>query len=156
MQFIQGERVSLRVAGRELIGFVESVEPLRILDRHGVVHDVQADAVEAGRRVGVALGRDPRRAPRALLDDLAGAAGMSGEVWVARISDVLAGRPFPASAPRPEGVHLDGEWVTLGCATPDAVVAACWWATRLNARSVQVRCADAAGLVELGFVQHPG
>ena len=35
--------------------------------------------------------------------------------------------------------RFEGEWVTLPSAPEDVVVAAAWWATRMGARSVQVR-----------------
>src|SRR6478735_9596395 len=83
-----GERVTLRLADptTDLIGFVVSVEPLRVEDRHGRVHELAGRPVLAARRVGVSLGRDPASTPRDLLDDLARRAGLAGEPRVQRIS----------------------------------------------------------------------
>lgn len=162
-----GQRVSLRVRDRELIGFVTRLDAdaVGVLDRRGSEHVVGRGDVVAARRVGVALGRDPLATPRSLLDALAARAGVAGDSWVCRISDLLAGRTPPASvAPWGEWASFDGvrarfegEWVTLGAAPVDVVVAAAWWATRMGARSVQVRCDDASvcgPLVAVGFARH--
>ena len=163
-----GERVSLRVpaggAAREVIGFVTalSVDRLGVVDRRGVEHDLARSDVDAIRRVDVALGRRPEATPRDLLDALAERAGVEGACWVGRISTLLAGRTPPASVPPwgewadVDGVRarFEGEWVTLPTASEAAVVAAAWWATRMGARSVQVRTDDpacAAALGRLGF-----
>ncbi len=145
-----GERVSLRLSepARDLIGFVVALDPLTLEDRHGRTHAVAAAAVLAARRVGVSLGRDPRSAARDLLDALAARAGIAGEaVEVRRISDLLAGRPAPAEvfAGRgewAEGVwraRVEGEWLTTNVTDPALLVELAWWATRQNARSIQVR-----------------
>ena len=162
-----GERVSLRLAGtpaREALGFVVEVGPdaLALVDRRGAVTRHARADVQAARRGGVALGRDPLRTPQAELDALAARAGASGEAWVARLSDLLAGRTPPAEVPawggsaEFDGVRArhEGEWVTLADAGVDAAVAAGWWATRQGARSVQVRTDDpevAAALAAAGF-----
>ena len=148
-----GERVSLRVAeeggAREVIGFVTALSGTRIgvVDRRGVEQDLARADVEAIRRVAVALGRRPEATPRDLLDALAARAGVAGTPWVARISSLLEGRTPPAAVPAwgewadIDGVRarFEGEWVTLPTASVDATVAAAWWATRMGARSVQVR-----------------
>lgn len=131
-----------------MLGFVTAMTPTRIevVDRHGVRRDLARDDVDAVRRVPVARGRRPTATPRAELDALAAASGAGGHPWVARISDVVAGTPPPAKVPAwgssarfggVAAVHA-GEWVTLPQAPLGEVVAACWWATRMGARSVQV------------------
>ena len=57
--------------------------------------------------------------------------------------------------------RFEGEWVTLPWSGADAVLAACWWATRMGARSVQVLAgpgADADALRAAGLrpAQPPG
>ena len=162
-----GERLSLRVGVRELIGFVTSLDAsgLRVIDRRGTEHEVARADLVAARRVGVSLGRDPLGAPRDLLDALASRTGVTGAPWVCRLSVLLAGRTPPASvAPwgewaEPGGVRarFEGEWVTLCDATVADAVAAGWWATRMGARAVQVRTDDpdlAGRLAAAGFLAH--
>lgn len=148
-----GERVSLRAATgdvrREVIGFVTDLTPARIdvVDRRGTTHRLDRPAVDAVRRVAVALGRRPEATPRELLDALAARAGVSGTPWVARISDLLAGRTPPSEVPAwgewatvdGVAVRCEGEWVTLASAPLTTVVTAAWWGTRMGARSVQLR-----------------
>lgn len=144
-----GERVTLRLAEptRDLIGFVTALAPLMIEDRHGRLHAIAPGTVQAMRRVGVSLGRDPRTASRQLLDDLAARAGLSGEPQLHRISDLLAGRTAPETvftqrdewADGPWRARVEGEWLTTNVTDPALLIALCWWATRQNARSVQVR-----------------
>nr|NLI50705.1 hypothetical protein [Propionibacterium sp.] len=158
-----GERVTLLAATdagpAEVLGFVTAVdaETLAVLDRRGTSHRVPRAAVRAAKRLGVARGRDPLATPRRLLDDLAARAGASGTPYVARISDLLAGLEPPAAVP-PWGpvaefagvvARCEGEWVTLTDAGPDAARQAAWWATRMGARSVQVRTDDPAVAAEL-------
>lgn len=163
-----GERVSLRAldsgTAREVIGFVTTLSDARIgvVDRRGTEHALDRTDVDAIRRVPVALGRRPEATPRDLLDALADRARVPGTAWVARISSLLEGRTPPAAVP-PWGewaeidgvrVRFEGEWVTLPGASVDTIVAAAWWATRMGARSVQVRTEDAGGgdaLAEAGF-----
>ena len=91
-----GERVSLRVndgAGRrEVIGFVTRLSDasVSVVDRRGVEHALSREAVEAARRVGVALGRRPDATPRDLLDALAARAGASGTPGTGR-AELAAG-----------------------------------------------------------------
>lgn len=146
-----GERLSLRVldeAGRatDLVGFVVALDPLTLETRDGSVRP--AARVSAARRVGVALGRDPQRTPRDLLDDLADRAGLTGGlVRVDRLSDLLAGLVAPPSVPSERGTWTDGtvrarvegEWLTTDAEEPATLVRLAWWATRQGARSVQVR-----------------
>lgn len=163
-----GERVSLHVAGpdggADVLGFVTGLDAagLDVVDRRGATHRVARDAVRAGKKMAVALGRNPLKTPRDLLDALACRAAASGAVYVARISDLLAGLQPPAEvAPWGEWASFGGtrarfenEWVTLADASPDAARAAAWWATRMGARSVQVRTDDpavAAQLTAAGF-----
>lgn len=167
-----GERVTLVVgcgpAARDVIGFVTSLDPARmtVTDAAGRAHEFDRAAVTMGHRVGVSLGRNPARTPRTHLDALAAASHAPGEPYVARISDLLAGRPFPAEVPDRgewacfDGVRArhDGEWVTLADASADVARAAAWWATRMGARSVQVRVTDPAGAADLlaaGFLRIP-
>lgn len=171
-----GERVTLLVRLDEgpcdVLGFVTALDDttLTIVDRRGTETTCARASVLAGKRVGVALGRDPRRAELAQLDAHAARAGASGTAYVARISDLLAGLPFPAAVPprgewAPAGgvrARWEGEWVTLEAGDPatvvDAARAAAWWATRSGARSVQVRTTDdesahrleAAGFARVG------
>ncbi len=168
-----GERVGVLFvdadgARTEVLGYLTAVSPagLSVIDRHGVERTLTPEAVEVVRRVPVARGRRPDAAPRALLDALAERAGASGAAWVTRISDLLAGRTPPASVP-PWGATAafgatsarhEGEWVTLPGGTPQDWVAAAWWATRMGARSVQVRTTDAdvaAALAQAGFTPLP-
>ncbi len=153
-----GRRVSLRRVlpdgGQgDLLGFVIHAddERLRLRDRRGVTHEVPWSTVLAWRPVGVARGRDPLRTPLADLDRLAAATGASGRVFVARLSDLLDGRP-PGSVrnwddPPPCPARLDGEWVVTGeC---EDVLSLAWWAAHHGARSIQVRTADAGAAEEL-------
>lgn len=146
-----GERVSLRLTdpARDLVGFVLAVDPLTLEDRHGRVHVVASGTVAAARRVGVSLGRDPRSAPRDLLDALARRAGLdpAAEPELHRISDLLAGRPAPAEVFPERGewsdgvrrARVEGEWLTTNTTDPGLLIELAWWATRQNARSIQVR-----------------
>lgn len=144
-----GERVSLRLTdpARDLIGFAVALNPLRLEDRHGRPHVVTPGTVLAARRVGVALGRDPRSAPRELLDELAVRAGVAGEPELHRISELLAGREPPTTVFAERGewrdgqwrARVEGEWLTTNVTDLPALVELAWWATRQNARSIQVR-----------------
>lgn len=144
-----GERVTLRLQSpaRDVVGFITSMDPLRLEDRHGRLHTIADGTVIALRRVGPSLGRDPRQAPRQLLDELAARAGLAGEPTVHRISDLLSGRPAPQTVFAERGAwsegalraRVEGEWLTTNVGDQDLLIALCWWATRQNARSVQVR-----------------
>ncbi len=165
-----GMRVSLRAGGasgrREVIGFLTrlSSDALVLVDRHGTEHPLARAQIEAIRPVAVALGRRPEATPRDLLEALTDRAGASGSCWVARISTLLAGRTPPASVPawgtwaEFDGVRArsEGEWVTLPLAPLPVLVDAAWWATRMGARSIQVRAdsvdeASANALSASGF-----
>ncbi len=145
----RGERVSLRLTdpATDLIGFVIALEPLTLEDRRGRSHEVAPGTVLAARRVPVSLGRDPHSAPKALLDELAARAGVAGEPELHRISEVLAGRPAPAEVLPGRGewsdgarrARVEGEWLTTDVTEPALLVDLAWWATRQNARSIQVR-----------------
>lgn len=168
---VVGDRVSLHVVdatgARDVLGFVDAVddERVEVLDRHGRGHAVRWSDVAAWRRIPVSRGRNPAATPRWLLDELAARAGAGGEPWVARISDVLAGQRPPAAFPAwgsevqvGNGVRarFEGEWVTLADGDPDAWRAAAWWATRMGARSIQVRTGDPAvaeALLAAGFAR---
>ncbi len=150
-----GERVSLLLSsGGESLGFVTATTPttLTIITRRGVERMIERADILGGRRVGVALGRDPAKTPRDLLDALAGRADASGQPWVCRISTLLDGLTAPAEVPAwgewasIGGVRarFEGEWVTLVDGSPGVWVAAAWWATRMGARSIQVRTDDPA------------
>ncbi len=144
----------------DLIGFVlgSDDDGLRLRDRRDVEHAVAWADVLAWRTVGVARGRDPLRTPRAELERLAAAVGVEGRVFVARLSDLLDGRP-----PSPPGDEwevaptpavLDGEWVSAGDC--DDYLALAWWATHHDARSLQVRTTNPARievLLALGFTE---
>ncbi len=158
-----GRRVSLRreLGGggqTDLVGFVLDADRERLVvrDRRGVVHTIGWTDVLVLRPVGVARGRDPLRTPRDELDRLAAAAGVSGRVFVARLSDLLDPRepaaPPAWAAPPPSPAHVEGEWVTAG-PCPDLPGLA-WWASHHDARSLQVRTSDPgeiARLVEFGL-----
>ena len=160
-----GRRVSLRRVRDDgeigdIIGFLReaSDDGLTIRDRHGQVHALAWDEVLAWRQVGVARGRDPRRTPRKELDALADAAGVSGRVFVARLSDLLDAAEAPADADPgsrpPQPAVVDGEWVTTG--TTQDLLALAWWASGHDARSIQVRTGSAAEATELlaaGFTE---
>lgn len=144
-----GERVSVRFREpgglRDVIGFVVSVDPLVLEDRHGKLTHVAE--IQAGHLVGVPLGRDPLLAPRALLDDLAAPDGLVGEPVVHRISELVAETRPPSSVFTERGwwsdgthtARVDGEWLTTSVSDPELLVRLAWWAARQNARSVQVR-----------------
>ena len=144
-----GERVTLRVGDptTDLIGFVVVLKPLTIEDRFGRLHELAGRQVLAARRVGVSLGRDPDSAPAELLDELAARAGLEGAARVLRISDLLARsappeQVFDGRGSWTDGVHrarVEGEWLTTDVTDPELLVALAWWATRQNARSIQVR-----------------
>lgn len=145
----RGERVSLRLTApaTDLIGFVDALDPLTLEDRHGRIHVVTRGTVLAARRIGASLGRDPRSTPRLLLDALAERAGVAGEPELHRISEVLAGLPAPAEVFAGRGewsdgarrARVEGEWLTTDVTQPALLVDLAWWATRQNARSIQVR-----------------
>lgn len=160
-----GERVSLLLStGGESLGFVTETTPttFTIVTPRGVERVIDRSEVVGGRRVGVALGRDPMKTPRDLLDALAARAAAPGEPWVCRISELLRGLTPPTEVPAwgewaSFGGHrarFEGEWVTMAEGTHDDWVAAAWWATRMGARSVQVRTDDpsvAESLSRAGF-----
>jgi len=161
----EGERVSILFGTdtgfQEVLGFVTALSDttLTVVDRRGTEHPLDRARITAVRRVGVALGRRPDATPSDLLDGLAERAGVTGPCWVGRISALLAGRTPPATVPawgewaEIEGIRarFEGEWVTLPSAPDDVVVDAAWWATRMGARSIQVRGdAAPAGFVRLG------
>lgn len=162
---LAGERISLLEASdtgfREVLGFVTALsdDAVHVVDRRGVEHRIDRGRVEALRRVPVARGRRPESTPRDLLDDLAARAGVAGDCWVGRISTLLEGRTPPPVVPAwaawatfgPVRARYEGEWVTLPTASIEVVVAAAWWATRMGARSVQVRGDGAPdGFVRMG------
>lgn len=167
----RGERVGMLFrdddgARTEMLGYVTVLEAdeLAVIDRHGRERHLGWDAVEALRRVPVSRGRRPGSASRDLLDALAERAGAGGVAWVARISDLLAQEPPPEQVPAwgttavfgSSTAQHEGEWVTLAGGSAADWVAAAWWATRMGARSVQVRVrADdhtpgASGFIRLG------
>lgn len=160
-----GRRVSVRRVRDDgeigdIIGFVRDASDggLTIRDRHGTVLDLTWDQVLAWRQVGVARGRDPRQAPLEDLDALAAAAGVSGRVFVARLSDLLDAAEPPADAEPdtlpPQPAVIDGEWVTTG--TTQDLLALAWWASHHDARSIQVRITDpaeATRMLATGFTE---
>ena len=160
-----GRRVSLRRVRDDgevgdIIGFVRDASDggLTIRDRHGTVLALAWDQVLAWRQVGVARGRDPQRTLLEELDALAAAAGVSGRVFVARLSDLLDAAEPPADAEPgslpPQPAVIDGEWVTTG--TTQHLLTLAWWASHHDARSIQVRvtdAAEAAGLLAAGFTE---
>lgn len=149
-----GERVGVLFtdtdgARTETLGYLTSLDAdaLALIDRHGVERRLAWGDVAALRRVPVARGRRPAATPRAVLDDLATRTGASGAAWVVRISDLLAGSTPPRDV-APWGTtasfggvpaRCEGEWVTLGGGTLADWEAAAWWATRMGARSLQLR-----------------
>lgn len=152
-----GERVGVLFvdadgARTETLGFVTALSHggLALVDRRGLIRELAWVDISSLRRVPIARGRRPDAAPRALLDALANRAGASGTPWVTRISDLLADRTPPTDVPAwgasasfgEVEARCEGEWVTLAGGTPDDWVAAAWWATRMGARSVQVRAAS--------------
>jgi hypothetical protein len=150
-------RITAQPTSIDVIGFVltDDGDHLTVRDQHGVEHRVSRDDLLTWRLVGVALGRDPRRTPRAELDRLAAASGLAGRCFVARISALLGDQlrpPGAADEPAPVPATLNGEWVTTADAS--ALSALAWWATQRGARSIQVRTDDpaiAAELAALGF-----
>ncbi|MFV0406138.1 MAG: hypothetical protein ACK5LN_04870 [Propioniciclava sp.] len=170
-----GDRVSLRVEGTtppgatEIMGFVLclTASHVTLIDRQGEEHQLPRAALSAARRIPVARGRNPLAAPAALLDDLAARADAVGQAWVIRITELLAQQPPPAQVPawgataaiRGTRVRIEGEWATLQDGDPDTWTAAGWWATRGNARSLQVRASTPAinqDLQARGFSLHLG
>lgn len=152
-----GSRVSVAVAGTpmtEAIGFVTalSATSVAILDQHGVTHTVERSTLVGARLVPLARGRNPLHAPLDLLDALAHRVDASGQPHVIRISELLAGTSMPDALPGwgpvatigGHAARVEGEWVTLGGGSPQVWVTAAWWATRMGARSVQVRTDDPA------------
>ena len=133
----------------EMLGYVTHLDAdaLALIDRHGRERRLGWGDVAALRRVPVSRGRRPESAPRVLLDALADRAGATGTPWLARISDLLADRTPPAAVPAwgatagfgATNARHEGEWVTVAGGTVDDWVAAAWWATRMGARSIQVR-----------------
>lgn len=152
----------------DIVGWVLGVDDdgLTVADRRGREHRVAWTAVLALRTVGVALGRDPLRTPLDLLDALADRAGLSGRVFVARLSELLGGRRPPASVLTGGDIlavdggfaRCEGEWVTAPAGAD--LVAVAWWGARRDARSMQVRTDDpqaVARLLALGaFRELPG
>ena len=158
-----GRRISLRRvrddgALGDLIGFVRSADAigLELVDRRGIEHRLTWEQVLAWRTVGVARGRDPKRTTLVELTRLAQAAGVSGRIYVTRLSDLLDQRP-PVQVsdfgdPPPCPARLEGEWVTA--APADDVLQLAWWAAHHDARSMLVVTDDpeeAHRLVGLGF-----
>jgi hypothetical protein len=151
-------RVSIRYAigdrFSELVGFVTSVDAagLRVQHRDGSEIPLLWAQIQHWRRVGVARGRDPLRTPKSELDQLAAAAGVTGQTFVIRLSQLL-----DASAPAPgSGVNVQviGEWATIAGSVD--LLPAAWWAARQDARSLQVRTSDpskATELLALGFTE---
>jgi hypothetical protein len=144
----------------DVVGFVltASESELSIRDRRGEVHELAWGSVMAWRQVGVARGRDPLTFPMDELDALAAAAGVSGRILVARLSDLLDHLAVPSvgvlGSPPPQPAVADGEWVTTA-ATEDLIPLA-WWAAHQDARSLQVRTTDdaaAARLLAGGFTE---
>jgi hypothetical protein len=162
-----GRRISLRRVladgGQgDLVGFVVAVDGsgVTLRDRRGVEDLVAWPDVLALRPVGVARGRDPLRTPLDELDRLAASAGVSGRVFVARLSDLLDAQPPPTLGdwddPPPCPAFLAGEWVTTGHG--EHLLALAWWAAHHDARSIQVRTGDpaaAAALQGSGFHELP-
>ena len=160
-----GVRVSLRRVRDDgeigdIVGFVlaGTEAGLTVRDRRGTVHELSWERVLAWRHVGVARGRDPLKTPRAELDALAAAAGVTGRILVARLSDLLDDSVAPPTGepgslpPRPAVVT--GEWVTTG--VTDDLLPLAWWAAHHDARSMQVRTTDDAGAARLlasGFAE---
>jgi hypothetical protein len=160
-----GRRVSLRRVRDDgeigdVVGFVltASEVELSIRDRRGEVHELAWGRVLAWRQVGVARGRDPLSTPLAELDAFAGAAGVTGRVFVVRLSDLLDLSAAPPlgeyGSPTPRPAVLDGEWVTTG--VTDGLLPLAWWAAHHDARSMQVRTTDDEGATRLlgsGFTE---
>ncbi|WP_454227481.1 hypothetical protein [Propioniciclava flava] len=175
---VVGERVSVLltpVNGQptEVLGFVTDLtdDLLTVLDRHGEAHEGRRREVAALRRVPLARGRRPQATPRDLLDALADRAQAPGAPWVTRITDLLTGQTPPASVPAwgPTAsfgavtARMEGEWVTVPGGDVTVWRAAAWWATRMGARSVQVRVPDdeashavAQALLAAGFTSLDG
>lgn len=145
-----GQRVSLRRrlsdGEGDLVGFVLRTDPFVLVDRHGREHRLRTADVLVLRVIEVARGRNPEHAPADLLDELAERAGVAGTPELLRISDLVAGREppaevFPGRGTWTDGVHharVEGEWLTTD-ATGELLVALAWWATRQDARSIQLR-----------------
>ncbi|WP_040161944.1 hypothetical protein [Nigerium massiliense] len=169
-----GERVSIRGAEdgvpTDVIGFVTAVDDARIaiVDRRGITHDLGRETLVAGKRVDPARGRNPLATPPDLLAGLVARAGApDGSWWVARLSDLLAGVDAPADVPAWgetaafDGLRarFEGEWVVVvpdGTARLEAVRAACWWATRMGARSACLVLDEPdAALRAAGFAPFP-
>lgn len=158
-----GRRVSLRRVRDDgeigdIVGFVlaGTEAGLTVRDRRGVVHELSWDRVLAWRQVGVARGRDPLKTPLSELDALAVAAGVSGRVLVARLSDLLDRSVAPLTgepgSPPPQPAVVTGEWVTTGAV--EDVLELAGWAAHNGARSIQVRTtqdAAVARLLGIGF-----
>ncbi len=154
-----GNRISIRYANTdnestELVGFVVAADAdgLRLRTRDHAEKALAWAQIQAWRTVGVARGRDPLRTPVTELDQLADIAGVTGRVFVVRLSQLLDAQPPQLGTAT--GVRVDREWATAPAEVD--LFAAAWWAARLDARSLQVRTNDPTRIAELlaaGFTE---
>lgn len=149
-----GARASIRTIApdgfHDVIGWIEEVDDQGVLveARDGIRCLSWADIV-AARVVGVARGRDPRRVPTAILDEVMHQAGAAGRRFVIRLSALLDGHP--PVPPDPTGVQVAGDWAIV---TGDNLMATAWAAAKADARSLLVVTEDPlliARLCDLGF-----
>ena len=162
--FRTGVRISMRI-----------VDHNGTSDRLGLVLEVDEDSVLLENRAGdreriaratirlaklvptVARGRNPRHAPREMLEALAHdpvlEAPTGSACWIARLGDVVdhlndAGvRPVPGQDTRSAAARgasrglVNGEWAALRLAAAEDLDALAAWAARRNARNVVVTSA---------------
>jgi hypothetical protein len=154
-----GTRISIRAVTQagalEVVGFVlaSDADQVCVRDRHGVEHQLAWEQISALRSVGVARGRDPLRTPVSELETLAEEAGLVGQKFVVRLSQLLDGRSpvAPAGAP---AVTVRGEWAAVAGAAE--VFATAWFAAQSDARNLLMVSSDPARIAELealGFAE---
>ncbi len=166
LQNLPGFRTGVRISMR-------TVDEERASDRLGLVLEVDEDSVVIENRAGerqridratirlaklvptVARGRNPRHAPREMLEALAHDAELGAPAgsmcWIARLGDVVdhlddAGvRPIPGqSDTRSAAVRggsrglVNGEWAAVRLAAAEDLDALAAWAARRNARNIVV------------------
>ena len=87
----------------------------------------------------------PKVFPPALAERIREAHARGEEFMVSSWTGASTAPEHDGALAEVDGVRarFEGEWVTLPTASDSTVVAAAWWATRMGARSVQVR-GDAA------------
>lgn len=139
----------------EVVGWVLTVDTdgLRVRTRREDL-SLRWNEVHSCRKIGVPRGTDPRRANPAQLDKLASLAGLKGQKFVARLSQLLDGRSPVRGDCHP--AVINGQWAIIG--DESELWAAAWASARADARSVLAVTNDPDRITELlaaGFSPAP-